>query len=191
MRLRIAAAAFLAGMTVAHGQPATPPPALPQPTAEDALDFWFARLAQATSANDAAQAEAQIQQIWLNSGSATIDLIMRRAIEATANQGYAIALDLLDGVIALDPNYAEAWHQKAIVYFEVEDYAACLNAVERTLALEPRHFAAWAGLGQVLYRLNDRERALAALNRALAIHPYLAGTRDLVIELTAALRRDV
>ena len=62
---------------------------------------------------------------------------------------------------------------------------------ERTLALEPRHFGAWAGLGQVLYRMEDRERALAALNRALAIHPYLAGTRELVTELTAALRRDV
>lgn len=191
MRLIFAAAAFLAWMTVAQSQPVTPPPTLPEPTAEDALDFWFLRLAQATSEADARVAEAQIQRLWLSSGSATVDLVMQRAIEATANQGYAIALDLLDGIIALQPDYAEAWHRKAIIYFEVEDYAACLAAVERTLALEPRHFAAWAGLGQVLYRMEDRERALLALNRALALHPYLAGTRDLVIELTAMLRRDV
>lgn len=191
MRLTLFAAAILAGMTVATAQPTVPAPDLPAPTTADALDFWFLRLAQATSQTDAQMAEAQIQRLWLSSGSATVDLVMQRAIEATANQGYAIALDLLDGIIALQPDYAEAWHRKAIIYFEVDDYAACLAAVERTLALEPRHFGAWAGLGQVLYRMEDRERALAALNRALAIHPYLAGTRDLVIELTNLLRRDV
>jgi tetratricopeptide (TPR) repeat protein len=193
MRIALAAAAFLAGMTVATAQPApaVPAPNLPAPTVADELDFWFLRLAQATSQADAQIAEAQIQRLWLNSGSATVDLVMQRAIEAAANQGYAIALDLLDGIIALQPDYAEAWHRKAIIYFEVEDYAACIAAVERTLELEPRHFGAWAGLGQVLYRMEDRERALLALNRALAIHPYLAGTRELVTELTAALRRDV
>jgi tetratricopeptide (TPR) repeat protein len=190
MRIAAAFLALFLAATPSFGQAVVPGSAPPAALTGD-IDFWFTRLTGATNQEDAAMAENEIQRLWLQSGSVTVDLVMRWALEATQAGVYGLALDLLDGVIALQPGYAEAWHRRAIIYFEVEDYAACIAAAEKAIELEPRHFAAWAGLGQVLYRMGYLELAYQALNRALAIHPFLAGTRDLAAELEAQLRVDI
>ena len=44
-------------------------------------------------------------------------------------------------------SYAEAWNQRAICHYHLQNWECVLWDVDRTLALEPRHFGAlWGGI---------------------------------------------
>lgn len=187
MRLLILLVAALLAAFPALAQGAPPPDA----TVEDRLDYWFARLLTAADENEAAEIELQIQQLWLQSGSATVDLLMEWSIAALDAGNTGRALDLLDGAISILPEFAEAWHRRAIVHFSAGDLANAIADVEQTLILEPRHFGALAGLGQILAQARDYPRALQALNAALAINPKMAGTGDLAAQIDDRIHRDI
>ena len=46
---------------------------------------------------------------------------MRRASVAVQVRNFALALDLLDTVIALAPDYAEGWNRRATVHYLRDD----------------------------------------------------------------------
>ncbi len=135
------------------------------------LNTLFDRLKQAKSEAEAQRVHAMIAVEFLRSGSDTIDLLMFRAISAIENQDMSLALDLLDTVIALKPDYAEGWNKRATLYFMKRDYGKALSDVEMVLRLQPRHYAAMSGLAQMLHELGDDKHALEALKQVLAIYP--------------------
>lgn len=137
------------------------------------LDSLFARLAKAKDADSAAVVARQIETRWLNSGSPTVDLLMRRATLALAANDLPLARDLADAIVRLKPSYAEGWSMRATIEYQMDDYGPALADLRRTLALEPRHWQAMAGLGMILVDLDRKKAALEAFDAALAIHPYL------------------
>ena len=58
------------------------------------------------------------------SGSATADLLMSWASQAIEEKNYPLALDMLDQIVLVKPDFAEAWNKRATVYFLIDDYAA-------------------------------------------------------------------
>lgn len=163
----------------------------PPGTTAEQIDFWFDQLANAADADAAARVELELQRLWLQSGSPTADLLMAWAMDAFDAEDNNHALDLLDGVIALVPDFPEAWHRRAIVRFTLGDYPGAIADIEQTLIREPRHFGALAGLGQIFVRVGDEARAIDALNAALAINPFMAGTRDLAEQLDQQRGRNI
>lgn len=153
-------------------------PAVPAALAEPPDPADFLALARATTAEEAAAPEARILAAWRRSGSDTADLFLAWADEAAAAQDFSRALDLLDMVVAVQPDFAEGFNRRATIRFLQEDYGASLSDIERVLALEPRHFGALSGLGQILRVLGDDRRARDVYARALAIHPQLTGVRE-------------
>jgi tetratricopeptide (TPR) repeat protein len=152
---------------------------------ESRLNSLFSTL-QSTSDEAAAKAaENDIIEIWLNSGSDTIDLLMNWTIEAIERKNYPLALDYLDRMIALRPDYAEAWNKRATVHFLVDDYAKAIADIEQTLAREPRHFGALSGLGTIMRDIGEEDRALTAFRQALEIDPYLDNVKEAVAEIEA------
>jgi Flp pilus assembly protein TadD len=145
---------------------------------ELSLDDLFEKLAGA-SANPAGKAvENEILNRFSKSGSDTTDLLMRWATEAIEEKNYAMSLDILDQVIVLKPDFAEAWNKRATVNFLREDHASSLSDIRQTLALEPRHFGALSGLGIILEQTGKKEAALAVFRKALAIDPLLDKVRE-------------
>jgi tetratricopeptide (TPR) repeat protein len=142
-----------------------------------ALDALLKELKNAGDEKSATVIEEAVWQLWLRSGSDTVDLLMSRVIGAMKEEDYSLALDLLNHIVELKPGYAEGWNKRATVFFQLQDYARSLHDVERTLALEPRHFGALAGLGLILEELGEDEKALKAFRRALAVHPFLKTIR--------------
>lgn len=157
--------------------PAAARPAAPAGDRQVALDALLKQLKAATDEKAASVIEEAVWQLWLRSGSDTVDLLMSRVIAAMKADDYSLALDLLNHVVALRPGYAEGWNKRATVFFHLRDYGRSLHDVERTLSLEPRHFGALAGLGLILQELGEREKALQAFRRALAVHPFLPAVR--------------
>ncbi len=142
-------------------------------SAETELDTLFAALQSAETEEQARDYENRIWLRWFEAGNAEIDELMQQAMSRRRNYDFNGALDVIDQVIAIDPDYAEAWNQRATVYFHQQEYEKSLEAVAKTLELEPRHFGAMAG--RAVIRLQQMKPALARQNvlEALKLHPYL------------------
>ena len=153
---------------------------------EARLDELFETLAAAPSAEAAKATERMIVEMWMESGSDTIDLLMRWTLRAMDDKDYPLALDFLDRITTLNPDYAEGWNKRATVYFLTDDYAKSLADLERVLALEPRHFAALSGLGTILSEIGDDRQAAVAYRRALELDPHLENVQDALDEIDGA-----
>ncbi|WP_143435278.1 tetratricopeptide repeat protein [Henriciella aquimarina] len=141
-------------------------------------DEMFEELKQAPSEEEAASVALDIWAAWMESGSAAADLIMERAVTAQSNGELELARELYDRVIAIQPEYAEAYNRRASVFLREDKYDEALRDVNKALELEPRHFAAWTGLGRVLEELGARDEALEAYREALKIHPTLGPAKS-------------
>jgi tetratricopeptide (TPR) repeat protein len=138
----------------------------------------------AADSNDSAEAVADtIEQMWLYSGSDTTNLLMERALQALNGKKPELALQILDGVVKLQPAYAEAWNRRAYVHFAQKDYSKALLDLQRVLALEPRHFKAINGLGTILREFGEKRGALKAYRMLLEVHPFAADAQQAVKEL--------
>jgi tetratricopeptide (TPR) repeat protein len=151
------------------------------------LDDLFLQLHDARSEDDAKPIDALIQARMMRSGSATIDLLMDRALVAVQADNKALAFDILDSVIALKPDYAEGWNKRATLYFLSHDYGKAISDVEMVLRLQPRHYRALIGLAGMLNELGDKTHALAALKRVLTIYPTNSDVAKDVTDLEAAI----
>ena len=139
------------------------------------LDSLFQQLKVAPTVATGIALEGQIDAIWLQSGDPK-----DRPADATRQAGvgqrpstFDTALKYLNNVIITKPNYAEAWNQRATLYYMVGDYQDSLKDIAQTLALEPRQFGAIAGKGMVELKLGDKQAALDAFKQALVIAPIL------------------
>jgi tetratricopeptide (TPR) repeat protein len=162
----------------------TLPEATPKTRAEQ-LDELFDTLAAAESAEEAKAAERGIVRLWLESGSDTVDLLMDWTLTAMEEEDYPRALDLLDRIITLEPDYVEGWNKRATIHFLNDDYAKSLADLEQVLAIEPRHFGALAGLGTILRELGDERLALDAYREALALYPVMDDVQKAIEDLEA------
>lgn len=144
------------------------------------LDELFSRLAAAKDANEAKGVAGLIERRFGRSGSDTADLLMTRAGEAMGAKDAALAIELLDRVTQLKPDWAEAWSRRAAAFYMLDDPVDALADLSRALAYEPRHFGAWLALGHMRMSSGDKRRALEAYRRALSLHPYLDGVKEIV-----------
>lgn len=153
-------------------QSPSPAPAS-KPLGDMSMDELFATLADPANEPRGRAAEKEIQRRWSRSGSATVDLLMSWAQQSLAAKEYGRALDFLDQVVMLKPDYAEGWNRRATVFYLQDEYGKALSDIEKVLILEPRHFGALAGIGTIFEELDRKADALAAFEKALAIDPYL------------------
>lgn len=190
MRVLFAATAALVGLVASSGQSIVADQATgerqavqsaPQGRAEQ-LDALFQTL-KSEQNEAAAAAESAILKLWLESGSDTVDVLMEWALKAIDEKNYSLALDFLDRIVTLKPDYVEGWNKRATVFFLTDDYARSLVDIRRVLALEPRHFGALAGLGTILRDLGQDKRALEIYRQALALDPRMDSVRKAIDEI--------
>jgi tetratricopeptide (TPR) repeat protein len=98
------------------------------------LDTLFSALKIAPDDASAKAIEDRIWALWLASGSDTCTLLMTRVKDATDDKNYDLAIKLLDAVIAIKPDYVEAWNRRATVYYLKQD---ALEAYRKALAIDP------------------------------------------------------
>jgi tetratricopeptide (TPR) repeat protein len=169
-------------------QPVKPDPApAPVQTNRQKLDELYARLAASTDAAETNGLVAAIDRLELDSGSNAGDLLMARAIAALGTRNFEIALTLLDKIIILQPDWAEAWNKRATVRYLMGDDQQSMADIARVLVLEPRHVGALSGMGMILERRGFRDGALRAYRRALEVAPQLESVKSAVERLTTAV----
>ncbi|GLK82219.1 hypothetical protein GCM10017653_02880 [Ancylobacter defluvii] len=167
----------------ADPQATSPQATSPQPKSPDAaatagepdrakrLDALFAALKVAPTQESAKSIADRIDIALTPSGSETVDLLMSRAAIATQAKDYDLAVQLLDGILVVDPNHLDAWNRRATVFYLQQDYADALADLRQVVAREPRHYAAWMGIALIAKDLGDEKRALEAIRKARDIYP--------------------
>jgi tetratricopeptide (TPR) repeat protein len=165
-----------------------PDPAPVVHTREQKLDDLFARLAASKDAAETNGLVVAIDRLYLESGSDTGDLLMARAIAAIGAHNLTVSLALLDKIIALRPDWAEAWNKRATVRYLMDDEKGSMADIARVLSLEPRHIGALSGMAMILERAGFTDDALRTYRRALEIAPQLSSVRAAVDRLTAAAK---
>jgi len=103
------------------------------------------------------------------------------------------ALAGLDALIKKAPNFAEAYNQRAILSYRLEQYERSIADCAKVMQLNPYHFGAQAGMAQCLLQLRKHRAALKAFKNAIKIHPHLEGVEDTIRALEKAIgeeRRD-
>jgi tetratricopeptide (TPR) repeat protein len=148
------------------------------------LDRLFDALKVAPDNESAKYVENRIWSLWLATDSDTTTLLMSRVKTALDAKDLDLAINLLNAIIEIKPDYVEAWNRRATVYYMKKDFDHAIADIEQVLKREPRHFGALSGLGMIFQELGNDKDALGAYRRALAVHPHLERIPDLVKQLS-------
>ena len=154
-------------------------------TAEQVPVELFDRLQSATEA-EAPRVVQEIKAEWSKSGSAAMDLLLRRGREAIEKGDYPLAIEHLTALTDHAPQFAEGYHARAEAYFRADLYGPALDDLEKTLALNPSHFDAIFGLAVMFQEFGELRKAAELYRKVLALHP----NHDNAREALSRLKRD-
>jgi tetratricopeptide (TPR) repeat protein len=160
-----------------------PPANAPRARGGHDIEFLFGALKAAPDEASAKAIEDRIWAHWLASGSDTVNLLMARVKTAVDKEDFDLAIRMLDAIIEIRPEYAEAWNRRATVFYLQKDYSSALSDLRQALRREPRHFAALAGMGTIMQEIGEEKSALDAFRAVLAVHPQLKGMAEKVRNL--------
>lgn len=152
------------------------------------LDRLFAELRVAPDPATAQRIDKRIWMYWLSPADPDLARKMEEALQARRFGDYGNAIRLLTDMISDYPHYAEAWNQRATIYFFMRNFEASVADCAKVLELEPRHFGALSGRALNYLQLDKRALALKDMIKALEIHPFL-NERYLFPELSQEMTR--
>lgn len=143
---------------------------IPAVAQETTLDQLFQELAEADAASSA-RIEQQIIAEWGKSGSAAMDLLMRRGRDALDDGAPDIAVEHFSAIVDHAPDFAEGYYGRASSYYLLGMTGPALDDIRQALALNPRHFEAMRGLALIMEELDRSADALELYDMILAINP--------------------
>jgi len=154
---------------------------------ESELNNLFKQLKN-SEATQAIEIENKIWKIWsihpsndrrgyrltelLDQGSFLID---RRQLKK--------AYEIFTQIIAIDPNWSEAWNKRATTLYLMNKYESSLDDIKITLNLEPRHFGALSGQGLNYIELKQYEKAIESYKSAQKIYPVMDSAKKMILQL--------
>ena len=154
---------------------------------EGELNNLFKQLKN-SQATQAIEVENKIWKIWvthptndrkgfrltelLDQGSLLID---RRQLKK--------AYEIFTQIIAVDPNWSEAWNKRATVLYLMKQYQSSLDEINITLSLEPRHFGALTGQALNYIELKQYEKAIESYKAAQKIYPIIDAAKKMIPQL--------
>jgi tetratricopeptide (TPR) repeat protein len=141
------------------------------------LDALFGKLQTSINDTELQQVEANIWEIWHESGQRNIDELMVEASNAVQAGDLNRAELLYTEIIEKAPEFSEGWNRRATVRYYRENFDGSLEDIHRTLLLEPRHFGAVWGLGMILGWQHNYSDAITAFERLLEINPHARDAR--------------
>lgn len=94
---------------------------------------------------------------------------------------------LLTQLINDQPDFAEAWNRRAVLYYITQQYQKSLADCQMVVKLNPIHFGALHGMGLCHAAIGNYKAAIQAFHQALEIQPYAVENQRMILECTARL----
>ena len=160
----------------------------PKAEKEARLNDLFSKLKAETEADAGNLVAEEIWAIWLNSGSASVDLLLRRGTAAGKTGDVELSRRLYDHVTTIMPDYAEGWSRSGRLAYEQEDYNRAVVELTQALILEPRHFYALWSMGNIMESLGRADEALEIYTEAYELYPSMPQIKERKEALQAALQ---
>lgn len=136
-----------------------------------AQDDLFSRLAE-PQGEGWRIAESDILREWSKSGSASMDLLLKRGEDALDLGDISTAIGHLTALTDHAPDFAAGFQARADAYYAAGAFGPAIADLGRALELEPRQFQALTQLAAILEEMGQDDRALAAYRQSLTIHPH-------------------
>ena len=128
-------------------------------------------------------AEDALWAIWFRADTPEHNQTLERVRLSISREQLEQAETLVNRLIADSPNFAEAYNQRAFVYFLQGRFAESAEDCQRVLARNPFHIGAVEGLAKCQLGLNRPRDALKSLCRALKLRPHNSALRESIHEL--------
>jgi cytochrome c-type biogenesis protein CcmH/NrfG len=143
-----------------------------------ATDRLLDALKVAPDEQSAAGLEGQLEQTWLRAGTPAVTLLMSRGLRSLQAGQDDEAVNSFSDAITLQPDTAEAWHQRALARYHAGDVNGAIHDLEETVRLEPRDFAAFRTLAEIATAREDWKGAYAAWQKVMDLDPKTPGGEE-------------
>jgi tetratricopeptide (TPR) repeat protein len=97
------------------------------------------------------------------------------------------ALAGLNALIEKAPKFAEAYNQRAILFFQAGEFEKSIADCATVLKLNPHHFGAASGMAQAYLKIKKPRAALKAFRNAFRINPGLEDVSEAIRRLENGL----
>ncbi len=146
---------------------------------------WASNAAVATALHDEdAQirrlAEMALWEIWFRGGTEEQNAQLQRLAHL---DDFLQVLAGLDDLIREAPEFAEAYNQRAILYYRRGEFVRSIRDCDTVIRLNPYHFGAMAGRGQCYLKLGRPRLALPSFEQALRVNPNLVHLQTVIDHL--------
>jgi predicted O-linked N-acetylglucosamine transferase (SPINDLY family) len=148
------------------------PPRQKQPPATNGAEP-LANLQQAIADHQAGrlpEAEAGYRQVLAAEPNNPVAMHLLGVIAYQVQQ-YALALQLIDGALQANPQYADAHANRGMVLHAMRQYAAAIESYAIAIALNPNSADAYNNRGNSLHSLKEDLAAVESCDRAIALRP--------------------
>jgi tetratricopeptide (TPR) repeat protein len=137
-----------------------------------------------------AMAEDALWAVWYRADTPENNQMLERVRVLIGRQQLKEAEILATRLIAIAPNFAEAYNQRAFAYFLEGRLAESASDCERVLTRNPFHIGAIEGLAKCQLGLDRPRDALKSLRKALKLRPHNDSLREMVNSLEASIESD-
>ncbi len=112
---------------------------------------------------------------------------LRRSQTMLENGEVLAAEALLNQIIEDQPDFAEAWNRRAVLYYTIGEFQRSLHDCGKVVAMIPHHFGALHGMGLCYAAIGEYEAAIRAFRRTLELQPHSLINKKLILECTVML----
>jgi len=134
-------------------------------------------------------AKRALEFAWFTAAGDKAEKNLGNAVMAANEERYQESLEALNKLIARNPTFAEAWNQRAAVYWKLGRHEESILDCERALVLNPNHYGAWQGMGICKLHLGEVAEACRCLREALKVLPYDEPTQEALQKCEDLLRK--
>ncbi len=135
-------------------------------------------------------AEQSVWGIWMRADDSVVDPLFQTGVQLIAQDEPKAAIEKLNQVIELKPDFAEAWNRRGNAYAALGDEDRALADYDRAIGLNPYQFGAMESCADIWMTRSNYRKAADYFRRALDLNPNLSEAAGALHALEQKLEND-
>jgi len=135
-------------------------------------------------------AEQSVWGIWMRTDDSVADPLFQSGMLLIAQDDPEAAIEKLNQVIELKPEFAEAWNRRGNAYAALGDQDRALADYDRAITLNPYQFGAMESCADIWMTRSNYRKAADYFRRALDLNPNLSEAAEALHALERKLEND-
>jgi tetratricopeptide (TPR) repeat protein len=123
---------------------------------------------------------SKIWTLWESNDSPTAEVLLSQSNKAMRDGAFETSEVMLDTILDTYPDYTEALHKRAMLYYNMARYDDALEDIGKVLETEPRHFGALAGRAAIYQAQGNVAKAAESLREAITVNPHLEAAKEVL-----------